>query len=452
VPTVLSALMFFPRGGSATVARALARRLPDQGWEAKVVSGSLPGHGDAERFYSGVDVHPVCFPPAGDTPLHPSYEDRDEAGDGIFAALDDAEFEIHVEAWARHLEQAGAADADVLDLHHLTPINEAAHRVAPDVPVIAHLHGTELLMLERIAEGPPATWRHADAWAERMRTWAERAHTVLVPSPLQLPRVERLLGIEADRCVVLPNGVDVRLFDHVAVDRGAHWREHLVADPRGWEPGGEEGTIRYGGADAERVAGHPVVLYVGRFTEVKRIGLLIGAWSAAEERFDAPASLVIVGGHPGEWEGEHPAETIRRTGAQDVYLAGWQPQEDLPSFLAASDLLVLPSVREQFGLVVVEAMACGVPPIAADAFGPKDIVEPGRTGWLVAPDDEASLTEAIVEAVNDPAERRRRGEAGYRVARERYSWDAIAERLTWVLDDASGGDSSAAGASRSVAV
>lgn len=436
MPHVLTALMFFPRGGSATVARALARRLPDFDWDVTVVSGSLPGHGDAERFYRGLDVHPACFPPAGDTPLHPSYEDRDDAGDGVFAALDDAEFELHVEAWAEHLAEAGAADADVLHLHHLTPINEAAARVAPDVPVVAHLHGTELLMLERIAEGAPASWRYADAWAERMRAWAARAHRVIVPSPAQLPRVERLLGVPEDRVEILPNGVDVALFDRVEVDRDQLWRDVLVEDPKGWEPGGEEGTIRYEPADAEHVARGSVVLYVGRFTEVKRLDVLIAAWSEAEERFDHPASLVIVGGHPGEWEGEHPAETIRRTGAQDVYLAGWHAQEELPAFLAASDVLVLPSVREQFGLVLVEAMACGVPPIAVDRFGPADIVDDGRTGWLVAPDDDAALADALVDAVNHPDERARRGAAAYDEARERFSWDAVAERLAGVLESA----------------
>ena len=403
-----------------------------------MVSGSLPGHGDAERFYAGLDVHPVCFEPHGDTPLHPSFEDRDDAGDGIFAALDEDEFEGHVTAWAEHLEAAGAADADVLHLHHLTPINEAARRVAPDVPVVGHLHGTELLMLERIADGPPASWRHAEAWAQRLRGWAREAHTLIVPSRPQLPRVERLLGIDPDRCVVLPNGVDIELFDRVDIDRSAHWRRHLVEDPHGWAPGLDEGSIRYATADAQRVAAHPVVLYVGRFTEVKRLGLLIEAWSAAEGRLRCPASLVIVGGHPGEWEAEHPAETIRRTGADHVYLAGWQSQEDLPAFLGAADALVLPSVREQFGLVVVEAMACGVPPIAVDRFGPREIVEDGRTGWLVEPDDAAGMTAALVEVVDNPDERRARGQAAHETARERYSWDTVAEKLAGVFDDTSG--------------
>ncbi|MFL5844938.1 MAG: glycosyltransferase family 4 protein [Solirubrobacteraceae bacterium] len=353
--------MFFPRGGSATVARALARRLPELGWDTTLLSGSIPDEGDAEQYYADLDVRPVHF--GTDAPLHPSYEEP-----GVFAAVGDDELERHVEAWATQLEAAGAADADVLHLHHLTPINEAAARVAPDVPIVGHLHGTELLMLERIADGPPAGWAHADAWVERMRAWAQACECLIVPSRLQLPRVERLLGTGA---AVLPNGVDLELFDRRVVDRPAE----------------------------------TTVIFVGRFTAVKRIGLLIEAWAAAEPHFDVPASLAIVGGYPGEAEGEHPAEAIARTGARHVHLAGWQPQERLPAFLNAADVLVLPSVREQFGLAIVEAMACGLPPIAVDVLGPKDIVEPGRTGWLVPPDDRDALAAAIIEAVNDPAER-----------------------------------------------
>src|SRR3954447_18468000 len=117
--------MFFPRGGSAHVARALAAALPAYGWDVTIVSGSLGGRGvgDAERFYEGLDVHPVDFT-AGDAPMHPSYEDRPDAEDPVFAAVDDAGFERHAEAWARALAEAGAANHDVLHLHHLTPIHE----------------------------------------------------------------------------------------------------------------------------------------------------------------------------------------------------------------------------------------------------------------------------------------------------------------------------------------
>jgi glycosyltransferase involved in cell wall biosynthesis len=151
------------------------------------------------------------------------------------------------------------------------------------------------------------------------------------------------------------------------------------------------------------------------------------------------APLVIVGGFPGEWEGEHPLEAIRRTGAHDVFLAGWHEHDELPAFLAASDAIVLPSVREQFGQVLVEGMACGLPAIAVDAWGPADIVTHGETGWLVEPDDAVELANALVHVVNCPAERGRRGDRAAAVAREHYSWPALAGEVAAVYDAARSG-------------
>jgi glycosyltransferase involved in cell wall biosynthesis len=428
---VLSALMFFPRGGSAHVARALARELPAHGCDVTVVSGSLPGRGDAERFYEGCDVHAVRFD-RGDAPMHPSYEDRADAPDRVFAALDDDAYETHVAAWSRALEEAGVADADVLHLHHLTPIHEAAARVAPDVPVVGHLHGTELMMLERIADGPPEGWHHAEAWDRRMRRWALSCERVLLLSHSQLERAERVLGIDPRRCVIAPNGFDPERFSRRTVDRAAFWRHALVEDPQGWRPGHDEGSVSYSPEQAAAVAESPVLLSVSRFTEVKRLGLLVRSFVRAREALresGRSASLVLVGGYPGEWEGEHPYDAIRATGARDVYLAGWHDHDELPDFFAAADVAVLSSVREQFGSALVEGMACGLPAIAVDRFGPADIVRPGHTGWLVEPDDEAALAGALAQAIDHPEERRRRGAAARRDVMLRFAWPALAERL-----------------------
>jgi glycosyltransferase involved in cell wall biosynthesis len=430
--------MFFPRGGSAHVARALAEALPAHGWDVTLLSGSIGGGGvrDAERFYAGLDVHTVDFA-AGDAPMHPSYEDRPGAPDPVFASLDDAAYAAHVEAWAAALDRVGARAFDVLHLHHLTPLHEAAARVAPDVPVVAHLHGTELLMLERIAAGAPATWTHAQRWAQRLRAWAARAERLIVLSASQLPRVERLLGPDvAARCVVSPNGFDPDRFAPRPVDRAAHWREHLVTHPRGWRPGAGEGSVRYTEAQIAPLLEGPVLLSVGRFTKVKRMALLVRAFARARRDAERPAALVLLGGHPGEWEGEHPWDAIAASGAPDVFLAGWHEHDTLPEFLNASDATVLASVREQFGLVLVEGMACGLPAIAVDRFGPAEIVEDGRTGWLIEPDDEASLAAALREAIDRPDERARRGALARDAALERWSWPAIAERLGAVLRDA----------------
>src|SRR6478672_3597303 len=427
--------MFFPRGGSAHVARALARELPAHGCEVTIVSGSLPGRGDALRFYDGLDVHAVDFA-RGDAPMHPSYEDRPGAPDPVFACVGDDEYEEHVEAWGRALRQAGADDADVLHLHHLTPVHEAAARVAPDVPVVGHLHGTELLMLERIADGAPASWSHADAWARRMRRWAHRCERVLLLSRSQIERAERLLGLERSRCVISPNGFDPDRFAPRRVDRAALWQGALVDDPHGWRPGEDEGSIAYEPRDAARLADLPVLLSVGRFTEVKRTGLLIRAFARARATLPLAAALVIVGGYPGEWEGEHPYDAIRATGAPDVFLAGWHEHDELPAFFGAADAVVLASVREQFGSVLVEGMACGLPAIAVDRYGPAEIVRPGHTGWLVEPDDERGLAGALAQAVNLPAERLRRGAGARRDVLARFAWPAIADRLAGLMAEA----------------
>jgi glycosyltransferase involved in cell wall biosynthesis len=422
--------MFFPRGGSAHVARALARELPAHGCEVTIVSGSRSNLmvGDAERFYDGLDVHAVDFA-RGDAPMHPSYEDRPDAPDRVFAALDDDAYEEHVAAWCRALEGAGTVDADVLHLHHLTPINEAARRVAPDVPVVGHLHGTELLMLERVADGPPPSWRYADAWVYRMRRWAQRCERILLLSRSQLERARSLLDIDTDRCVIAPNGFDPDRFRPQTVDRAAFWQRVLADDPHGWRPGAGEGSVAYRPEQAAAVAASPVLVSVSRFTAVKRLGLLIRAFARARQATALPASLVLVGGYPGEWEGEHPYETIQSTDARDVYLAGWHDHDALTGFFAASDAVALASVREQFGSVLVEGMACGLPAIAVDRLGPSDIVRPGQTGWLVAPDDEAALAGALAQAIAHPQERLRRGAAARRDVLVRFAWPALAERL-----------------------
>ena len=383
-------------------------------------------------------------PLAADPPLHPSYEDRPGAPDRVFALLDDAAASHQVAAWARALQSAGAAGADVLHLHHLTPLYEAAARVAPHVPIVGHLHGTELMMMEAIEEDPQR-WPHGPAWAERLRGWAAACERLIVLTETQVDRAERLLALDRERCVLIPNGFDPDLFGFRRLDHRALWRRMLVDEPRGWAPGEEPGSVCYradaldafGDAGAET----PVILYVGRFTEVKRIALLIEAYERARPEFDRRAPLVVVGGFPGEWEGEHPLEAIRRVGARDVFLAGWHEHHELADILAAADVIVLPSVREQFGQVLVEGMACGLPAIAVNAHGPAAIVRHGQTGWLVEPDDRDALANALVEAINRPRERRRRGAAAAEDVARRFAWPALAQRVAALYDEVLAGAS-----------
>lgn len=439
-PHVVMGLMFFPRGGSAQVARGLAHVLAGLRWDTTIVSGSLrlPGRpGDALQFFSGLDVSPIDYtaalsaadPLRADFPLHPSYEDRPGAPDRVFATVDDPTYEHLVASWAWALRQAGAATADILHLHHLTPLNEAAARVAPDVPVVGHLHGTELLLLEAISSGPPVHWVHAEAWGQRMRRWARACQRLVVSSTTQLARAQKLLQLDPDRSLLLPNGFDPVCFDRRPIDRMTLWRQFLVERPCGWSPGGEPGSVAYTSQQLSSFAQAPVLLSVGRFTAIKRLTLLITAYARAQAAFTVPAPLVLLGGFPGEWEGEHPFETIKRIGVSNVFLAGWHDHSELADIFAASDIVVLPSVREYFGQVLVEGMACGLPAIAVAADGPGEVVTDGQTGWLIPPDDERALAAALVAAVNDPAERTRRGALAYATVRTRYSWPRLGTQL-----------------------
>ena len=446
------ALMFFPRGGSSHVVRNLARFLPDSGWDVTILTGSLGAPGvesNAATFFKGFDIHSLDYtaaltaddPLRADPPLHPSFEDRPGAPDRVFAKVDDAAYEHLVAAWQGALAEAGAADADLLHLNHLTPMHEAALRSFPHVPRIGHLHGTELLMLGEITAGPPVGWDHARAWAERMRAWAHASARLFVLSPDAAERVPQLLGVERERVVPAPNGFDPEIFDRrplTGEDRVALWRKWLVEEPRGWRPGAEPGSIAYGESDLEAFRHGPVLLYVGRYTEVKRIPLLIRAYVRARAHFDVRAPLVLLGGHPGEYEGQHPLTVIEATGAEDVFLPGWRSHDDLALGLNAADVVVLPSVHEQFGQVLVEGMACGLPVIAVNNHGPATIVDHAETGLLVPPDDEGAMAEALVRIVNDAAERARMGAVAYERSRARYSWPALAERVARVYDEVAG--------------
>ena len=461
--SLLMGFYFSPRGGSAHACRAIAAEFERHRVDVKLLAGSrrdLGAHADANSFFEGRDLLAVDFTESvrsevpllhdggpGCAPIHASYEDRPGAEDPVFAGLDDEAFELQVGAWERALADAGAEQADMLYLHHLTPINEAAARAYPDLPVLGHIHGSELLMLERIAAEPRPAWLHAQRWVERLGEWAASCAQIVVNSPEGRKRAARLLDLDPERFILIPNGFDPSFAPRPS-DRRATWTRHLVERPQGWRPGARPGSVRYSDADLAPLEG-TTLLYSGRFTEVKRLTLLIEAYAAVRPRFSTPTALVLLGGFPGEWEGEHPIETIERLGLDDVFLAGWHPQSALPDFLNAADVMVHASVREQFGQVLVEAMACGVPAIAVARGGPADIVDSGRNGWLVEPDDGEALGQAMLEAVNDPSERRARGTAARNEAQRRYTWSAIGAALAGELREIKAGTDSAPAAAAS---
>jgi glycosyltransferase involved in cell wall biosynthesis len=463
-------LLFYPRGGSAQVVKYLSRALIAADWRVTVLCGSLgaPGtHGNAETFFAGIDTVSAGYDDAVERwmrdedpmdapfPMHPSYEDRGSAPDRFFPLVSPAQGEAMVAAWTRLI--AGSRElrrARVFHLHHLTPIHEAVAAACEDAPIITHLHGTELKMLAAIAGEAPGTdpGPHAHWWAGQMTDAAQRSAATVAISPHQRDEAVRLLDLDPETVHMLPDGVDTERFAvrrPDAAEKRERWLDWLSRDAQGWdEATGTPGSIRYGEdevATAFFAAGgrpRPVLMYVGRFLGFKRVPLLVRAYAQARARMSVPAPLVIWGGAPGEWEGEHPHTVATREGVEGIFFAGWRGHDDLPLGLASADCFVAPSTDEPFGLVYLEAMACGLPVIGTQSGGPPSFINVVRgepDGWLVPPDDEGALADAMLRAIDDPAGRLRRGENAARHVRESYSWSGLAGRVGELYEQVSEG-------------
>jgi glycosyltransferase involved in cell wall biosynthesis len=276
-----------------------------------------------------------------------------------------------------------------------------------------------------------------------MRASARRAAATIAISPHDRDEAVRLLGIDRETVHFVPNGVDTNRFMPYrpsAEERQAHWLRWLVNDPQGWdEATSKPGSIRYTEAevldaffDASTGEPRPVLMYVGRFLAFKRVPLLVRAYARARVRMSVPAPLVIWGGFPGEWEGEHAHTVVTRERIDGVFFDGWRDHDQLPLGLSCADCFVAPSTNEPFGLVYLEAMACALPVIGTLSGGPPSFINTTPTepdGWLVPPDDEEALAGAMVAAIDDPARRTQYGINANRHARENYSWRGVASQV-----------------------
>jgi glycosyltransferase involved in cell wall biosynthesis len=154
-----------------------------------------------------------------------------------------------------------------------------------------------------------------------------------------------------------------------------------------------------------------IVLHVGRLAAEKNLPVLIDAWERAHAAVGRRATFVIAGEGPME-----PALAARLPWARRLGFLGRHALADL---YASADLCVLPSHTETCGLVALEAMASGIPVVAADAGGFRESVQDGVTGRLVGAADPAGFAAAIVDLVDAPAHRREMGAAGRRFAESR---------------------------------
>jgi glycosyltransferase involved in cell wall biosynthesis len=177
-------------------------------------------------------------------------------------------------------------------------------------------------------------------------------------------------------------------------------------------------------------------VYVGRLVRSKGVDILLEAFEEVVARGCAISGLII-GEGPLRQKLRTQAETAGILGSSGqqrgkVFFAGWQSQAQVAELLIGEDCLVLPTLLESGGAVLLEAMAVGLPVIATNWGGPAEYVD-DTCGILVAPDSRESLIAGLADAMErlarDPELRRKMGEAGHRKIERFYTWDTKIDRI-----------------------
>ena len=167
------------------------------------------------------------------------------------------------------------------------------------------------------------------------------------------------------------------------------------------------------------------VMFLGRLVLEKGLDVFAATINELKSRGVPHRPLVI---------GEGPAKAVFQEQMPSGLFIGQQVGEDLARAVASSDVFLNPSVTEAFGNVTLEAMACGLPVVAAAAVGTASIVRNGETGSLVKPRDIAGFANALEGYAKDPVLRRRHGEAGLAYAAT-MDWDEINASVLHVYEN-----------------
>ncbi|RXK46920.1 glycosyltransferase family 4 protein [Halorientalis pallida] len=235
------------------------------------------------------------------------------------------------------------------------------------------------------------------------------AHTTVLNPDIADVFADR--GVSRDRLSVVPNGVDVERFGDVDDARTRAIRDS------------------YGIGDG------PTLLFVGTVMPRKGVDDLIRAASQLIEAGYDDLRVIVAG--EDDLDGEYTTdirELARENGvAEAVSLPGFVPGEDLPALYAAADAFVLPSREEGFGMTVTEAMAAGTPVVATDVGGISRLVDEGKQGYVVRPNDPSGLVDGIDELLSASD-----SEAMADAARDRaaeYSWRGIATRFNDIYEE-----------------
>ncbi len=299
-------------------------------------------------------------------------------------------------------------EADIVHCHSFgyfhTNLMALRRRLRPDPLVFTpHFHPAETMqggpvrqMLRRVYDAEVAAWTF------------DQADRVIANSRAELDSMAHHIR-DLDKVTVIPNGIDPEKFREL--------------------PDGQAFL------DARGISG-PMLLYVGRLAQNKRLELVIDVMPELLKEHPR-LSLAIVG--PDDGAGAAWRARAREVGVEaSVRFEGFLPERDVLAAYAAADLFVLPSEWEAFGLVLLDAMACGTLCLVSDRGGPQEVVEDGRTGLVLPYGDRPAWRDAMLRLLRDDARRREMG----RVAREHVladcTWSRTVDRVEALYREALG--------------
>jgi len=256
------------------------------------------------------------------------------------------------------------------------------------VPVVASMHTRFETYLDYYGLG----WARPLAEAHLDRFYRRSDH-VLAPTPALVAELAAVRG--DDRASVWSRGIDRDLFRPER--RSPEWRR---------EQGLADGDV--------------VVLFFGRLVLEKGIDIFVSAVRTLQDK--APVKALVVGAGPAEDAFRSLPGTV---------LTGHLDGAALARAVASADIMLSPSTTETFGNVLLEAMACGLPVVSADAPNARTLLVDGNTGMLCRPRDPGDYAGRMMPLVTSPRMRREMGAAA-RAASAAYSWDAASHSVAQV--------------------
>jgi D-inositol-3-phosphate glycosyltransferase len=305
------------------------------------------------------------------------------------------------DAVRRRIEAEG--DTDAIHANYWLSAVAGHHlKHALDVPLVCTFHTLARVKADTGDDEPAGRVR---AETEVVRC----CDAILANSSAEADQLARYYGADPERIEIVPPGVDHAFFS----------------------PGDRRGARAALRLDPER----PTLLFAGRIQPLKGLDVAIGALAAVRRRNSV---LVVVGGPSGPEGAAHEArchDLVNRLGLRDrVIFRPPQPHHLLSSYYRAADVCLVPSRSESFGLVALEAAACGTPVVAAGVGGLLSLVDHDRTGLLVDEREPVAFAGAIDAVLDDPEGAEWLAANAAAKARG-YTWSTTAARLRRLYAD-----------------